>query len=233
METLTIISTCPLNEQEIISFLDELKQFYFMQLPFNMRLILVDSTKASLHYSELFHSKLLELNIPVTLSSVKVEKQFYALFQVAFSVSSGLVLTIDPDMHGNFPDVLRMYEEVQQGKRLVFSVRVARDDVPRLRTLGSRFFNGVLQKFFGVPVRDANTPMIMFSAELGPTFKRFPKAAGYPKFYFPHILGDEFGEVEVVVKATPKRSEYSWLKLLSLGLQQIKQAYQFSTYIRK
>ena len=160
-------------------------------------------------------------------------KQFYALYQIAFSVDEGVVVTIDPDMEENIEDALRFYKEIINGKLLVFGAREQRNDVTWIRVVGSRYFNNLLKWLFKIPVKDLNTPMIMFCSSLSVQLREFPEAAGYPKFYFPYVLGDKFCEIPIVVRSKPKRSGYSWSKLLMLALEQIKQAYQFSRYIKK
>lgn len=233
MKELTVVCTCPESEQELLEFVQALARFAVSFHGFAVCLLLVDNLGVSRTYSNEVEAALSVLPFTVKIEATLGVKQFYALFEAAFSVRSGVVVTMDPDMAANIQDLPVFYGKIEEGKQLIFSVRKQREDVGMLRSLGSLFFNGLLRFVFKVPVKDANTPMIMFCSSLSSMFKEFPAAAGYPKFYYPYVLGDKFCELPIVVHSKPKRSSYSWTLLFLLGLQQLKQAYQFSRFIRK
>lgn len=233
MKELTVVCTCPASEQELLEFVQALALFAVASHGFVVRLLLVDNLGVSQAYSEKLVSVLSALPFAVEMEATLGVKQFYALFEAAFKVSSGVVVTMDPDMAANIQDLPLFYKKIEEGKQLVFSVRKQREDVGAFRSLGSQFFNGLLRLVFNVPVRDVNTPMIMFCSSLSSMFQEFPEAAGYPKFYYPYVLGDKFCEVPIIVQSQPKHSSYSWRLLLLLGFQQLKQAYQFSRFIRR
>lgn len=233
MKKLTVVCTCPYSETELINFVRELASFATTSNEFIVRLLLVDNLGVSQVYSKNVISVLSALPFAVKLETTLGVKQFYAMFETAFKVSSGVVVTMDPDMAVNIQDLPLFYKKIDEGKQLVFSVRKQREDVGAFRSLGSQFFNGLLRRVFNVPVRDVNTPMIMFCSSLSSMFQEFPEAAGHPKFYYPYVLGDKFCELPIVVHSKPKRSSYSWTLLFLLGLQQLKQAYQFTRFIRK
>lgn len=233
MKELTVACTCPESEQELLEFVQALAQFSVSFHGFAVRLLLVDNLGVSQAYSNEVQSALSALPFGVKVEVILGVNQFHALFEAAFSVRSDVVVTMDPDMADNIKDLPLFYKKIEEGKQLVFSVRKQREDVGAFRSLGSQFFNGLLRRVFNVPVRDVNTPMIMFCSSLSSMFQEFPEAAGHPKFYYPYVLGDKFCELPIVVHSKPKRSSYSWTLLFLLGLQQLKQAYQFSRFIRK
>lgn len=233
MKELTVVCTCPAIEQELLEFVQALALFADASPGFAVRLLLVDNLGVAQAYSDKLRSVLSTLPFDVKAEATLGVKQFYALFEAAFKVSSGVVVTMDPDMAANIKDLPLFYKKIEEGKQLVFSVRQQREDVSALRTLGSQCFNGLLRLVFNVPVRDVNTPMIMFCSSLSSMFQEFPEAAGYPKFYYPYVLGDKFCEVPIIVQSQPKHSSYSWRLLLLLGFQQLKQAHQFSRFIRR
>lgn len=233
MKKLTVVCTCPYSETELINFVRELASFATSSSEFIVRLLLVDNLGVSATYSNEVKSALSALPFAVKVETILGVKQFYAMFEAAFKVNLGLVATMDPDMAANIRDLPLFYKKIKEGKQLVFSVRKQREDVGTFRSLGSQFFNGLLRLLFSVPVRDVNTPMIMFCSSLSSMFQEFPEAAGYPKFYYPYLLGDKFCEVPIVVRSQPKHSSYSWRLLFLLGFQQLKQAYQFTRFIRK
>lgn len=101
MKELTVACTCPESEQELLEFVQALAQFSVSFHGFAVRLLLVDNLGVSQAYSNEVQSALSALPFGVKVEVILGVNQFYALFEAAFSVRSGVVVTMDPDMAVN------------------------------------------------------------------------------------------------------------------------------------
>lgn len=232
MTKISVVCTCPPDEDELIEFLNAFSGFVEDDERSGFSLFLVDEIGVSENYTDRLLSILRDFPVKNSILNAKGCGQFYALFEVSKGIESGVVVTIDPDMGGNLSNIPEMLRLIESGRDLVFAVRATRADVPVLRRIVSRIFNSFLRAVFGVRPTDINTPMVMFSSRISSDLERFPSKAGHPKLYFSYILGDRYCEVPIVVAAKARGSSYTWAGLVRLALMQVGQAYRFSVYVR-
>lgn len=144
------------------------------------------------------------------------------------------IISIDPDMVGNIPDISRFLAESRNGALLVYGVRVFRGDVSRFRFWFSRFYNRLLQFFLRSPVRDINVPMLLVDREIVQQILSYNGEFGCLKLYIPDYLDDKFSEIEIEVLCdNKKRSAYSFFALALLFYTQLKQVIKYYRYSRR
>lgn len=168
--------------------------------------------------------------IPIRVVRPLARGQLNASIQALQSVQTDVVVTIDPDMHLNIPDIDAFVVKWREGKQLVYGVRVERTDVSWVRLCLSRGFNTLIRVLFGVPLRDINTPMLLVAADIIPDIVRHDPRNGLVKVFFPHVLKGRFDEVEIRVMSPKKVSAYSYSRLICLGFTMLSGLIRFAKF---
>lgn len=213
MPHITVITTASPVQAEMRRFLLALVSYHDRSSS-DLDLVVVDDLRLPM-----VDRVVAEFSGDINITVVRPERrgQLDASVQALACVSSDVVVTIDPDMYLNIIDIDSFLLKWRQGKKLVYGVRSVRTDVSQARFLMSKVFNFLVRLVFGVPVRDINTPMLLLSADIIPDILRYDGSRGLVKVYFPHVLADRFGEVEIQVVSDAKVSAYSYANLFSVA----------------
>jgi undecaprenyl-phosphate 4-deoxy-4-formamido-L-arabinose transferase len=127
-----------------------------------------------------------------------------------------IVVTMDGDLQNAPEDIPRLVEAVEGGADVASGTRVARHDSWG-RTLPSRFINGMLRRFTGVPISDFGCA---FNAYRRTAVEPMLGAIGKQKFTKALVVSGGASVAEVPVAHAPRKgsSRYSPLRLTRLAL---------------
>lgn len=156
------------------------------------------------------------------------EGQFRAMLRGIAAASGDCVITIDPDMAANVIDIDRLLAAFHAGVELVLACRVGRADTVPSRRLASAVLNIGSRCLSGVPLRDINCPLRLFS----PAAAQFLLSLEDRPHAFSLDMYDRFAgtlrEIPVVVPTRPgSSSHYGYGELLRRCIAQLAAAWQF------
>lgn len=166
------------------------------------------------------------------ISSVPGEGQSHAILH-GITLSRGhVVISIDPDMYRNVPDIQVMLDCYKNGCQVVFTRRVARRDVGLFRICASHLFSAILGVITGVRIRDFNSPMFLVSREVVNELVPLGLPVEAYKFCLYFMYKDRFSQVDITDKAghVKKRSHYGYLTLLVLFVRRIRESLRYRRF---
>lgn len=174
---------------------------------------------------------------PLEVSVIQPELrlgQLHAMLQGIAQAKGDVIITIDPDMHDNVPDITRLLDLHYTGMEVIYTWRTDRMDTPRPRRYLSRLYNWLLRTLFGVLLHDINTPMTLLSRRAVEALLATPGDVGLHKLYLYHLFSQSFTEMPISVgRSVIKPSNYSYLSLIRLGFYQLISIFKTFRMIRR
>lgn len=154
-----------------------------------------------------------------------------ALIDAVQTVRRFPLLVLDIDMHENIEDMLAFIRCHEKGADVVFGHRVRRLGVPLWRRLMTGLFNRFVRLFTGVPLRDFNSPMILFSGLAAGTILHAPHSCGSHRLFVCHSHIETLKEIPIVcVEHDDKDSSYSLFQLILVGVSRTTEIARFFFY---
>lgn len=142
-----------------------------------------------------------------------------------------LVLSIDPDMHGNINDIATMLACHQRGDRLVYTRRRHRHDAGIARRAASRLFNVCLSLVTGTRIHDFNSPMFLISRDALNALLPLQLSAEAYKFHAYYLNRSRFSQVDIDVSCVlKKKSNYDFRTLLRLFFARLSLACRYRNF---
>lgn len=142
-----------------------------------------------------------------------------------------LVLSIDPDMHGNINDIATMLACHQRGDRLVYTRRRHRHDAGIARRTASRLFNVCLSLATGTRINDFNSPMFLISRDALNVLLPLQLSAEAYKFHAYYLNRSRFSQVDIDVSCVlKKKSNYDFRTLLRLFFARLSLACRYRNF---
>lgn len=148
------------------------------------------------------------------------------------SIAKGEILvSIDPDMHGNINDIATMLACHQRGDRLVYTRRRHRHDAGIARRAASRLFNVCLSLVTGTRIHDFNSPMFLISRDALNALLPLQLSAEAYKFHAYYLNRSRFSQVDIDVSCVlKKKSNYDFRTLLRLFFARLSLACRYRNF---
>lgn len=148
------------------------------------------------------------------------------------SIAKGNILvSIDPDMHGNINDIFTMLACHQRGDQLVYTRRRHRHDAGIARRAASRLFNVCLSLVTRTRIHDFNSPMFLITRDALNVLLPLQLSAEAYKFHAYYLNRSRFSQVDIDVSCVlKKKSNYDLRTLLRLFFARLSLACRYRNF---
>lgn len=148
------------------------------------------------------------------------------------SIAKGEILvSIDPDMHGNIHDISTLLACHQRGDQLVYTRRRHRHDAGLARRAASHLFNICLSLVTGTRVHDFNSPMFLISRDALNVLLPLRLPAEAYKFHAYYLNHTRFSQIDIDVSGVlKKKSNYEFRTLLRLFFARLSLACRYRNF---